>query len=819
MNLKHNTDWKTNMRADAYRCLVSDFPNILLVAFQRDGTTVAEWIGEDIAQISGYTAAELEADPSHWFGIVHPEDRDKLLGMYRRVAEGQHIGEEYRIYRKDGQIRWIADIGTSASVGEDGLFRSIRCLTDISYTKSAEYLNVDFNANIDQTVSESMVSGWSLIKNLDAVVFRVTKEMHPLALVGNIEKLIGYSEDEFKNHPSLLRESIHPDDMAKLWKNLRETEALRVPRSIEIRIRHRTGTTKWLHSILTPVFDKKGTLLFFDGVSLDITDRILAEQAHREAEAKYRSLVDSLDAVIFRLDPKGVPIAIYGNVFEISGYKISELMRDPTIWKKWVHPEDIERVLVTYREISATGERRAVEHRLVRKSGEPRWLRTHIAPRYDEQGNFICYDGIGIDVSESVAVKQREAGQTMRMCALTELSQALASSLDVQQILDITTKQVCSTLSCTCIGITVSPSVNQVQHVSACCVDHCANKYFIEAAAGINISVEKIFESRGVGPRIVEDIADIPNLSDILEKCTAPHPLGSVAIAPLTAGPDVVGAIISIRPHEQEFDRDAFWFFNEVASHASAALTTASLYSQQANIAENLQRSLIPLEPVVDNLDIATLYAPAPGESQVGGDFFDVFCVSDDTVALVVGDVSGKGFKAAIHTAEAKYMLRAFAHIDPAPLSAITRLNEALYNYLPDDIFITLVYMLIEPSKHSITYVNAGHEVCIVRSGKYNSLHELLPTGQMLGVTQCALYKAAQVLLLTGDALFCYTDGITDVSSNGTRFGYDALCNVISEAPAYDSKAILEYVMDKVHKFGAARQMDDQVALVVRNLV
>jgi len=1051
--------------AAVYDQLVSEFPTIRVVVCLPDGAAVAAWVGRDVAQLTGYSVAELEADPDLWLDIVHPADRERVRDACRRLAEGAHTREEYRVYRRDGQMRWVADMGAASSVSDDGLMSSIRCVTDITSTRAVGQIDVDFKELVEETPvgvtvrdttgrllycneaaariyladsrdellgtrvedivhpefgrefrehifpallegewsgerqlkrkdgsvvhlraaaspfrdREGRIAGvysilsditdlknteaalrtsqdrltavqdalpanlavvdeqgtivstnerwrrfaqangdpglkhtcegvnyldvcrraqgrsaegalgaleglvallrgeigelemeypchsptaphWfvmragriegrrgavvahiditrrklaeqalresegkyrSLVENLDAVVFRIDRDLQPLAMAGHPERLVGYTADEILRHPSLMRESVHPEDMTKLWEQLARSEAMRAAQPVEIRLRHRTGQVKWTQATITPVFDEGGKLLYFDGICLDITDRRLAEEARRQAEAKYRDVVESLDAVIFRVDPRGIPIALYGNVAEISGFTITELMQDPKLWMNCVHPDDLPGLSRYYEEIAATGERRVIEMRLVRRSAEVRWIRTHVAPRYNEDGELLHFDGVGLDITESVEAKQREAKRTARMRALTQLSQAFATTLDAQEILDMATKQVCTTLDCPCLAVTMTPDANHVQRVSICCPGHCEIEHLDGLARGAPMTVEQLFGRRGVRPGLVKDLARLSPLAAMFVECakqSGAGPLGPAVVVPVASGPDAVGIMVAARPRGQQIDQEDSWFVYEVASHASATLANAALYRQKATIAEHLQRGLIPVEPVIDGLDIATLYAPAPGDAQVGGDFFDVLRLGGGRVGVVVGDVSGKGLEAAIHTAEAKYMLRAFVHTEDDPTLAIDRLNSALFEYLPDEMFITMVYLVIDPARHSLTCVNAGHEVCVVRSREDMSLRELAPTGHMLGVARGIPYRAVEVQFAPGDDLVCYTDGITEVRSNGDRFGYDRLAQAIQDAPPADSRAVLESIVRVVRGFGASRQTDDQVVVVARLL-
>lgn len=795
--------------AAAYRRLVSEFGSIMVTVFHADGAPAAQWVGHDVAEIAGYSPAELEADPNLWTNIVHPADRPGLRAVRASAGGCACARDEYRIYRKDGQMRRVGDTMIATAVEPDGLVRCIRSITDTTDLKQAE-----------ASLRESEQMYRSLVENLDAVVFRIDRDMRPLVMIGNVEKLVGYSNEEMMRHPALWRESIHPGDMNKVWELIATAEARRTAQVFEFRIRSRTGSTKWLRGALTPIYGDDGRLLFCDGVGIDITERREVEKARRDAEARYRELVDSLDAVIFRSDPRNVLVALYGHVREQTGYTVAEMMSNEQLWMQIIHPDDLERVREFYRNVAATGERSAVELRVVGKSGEVRWVRARVAPRYDEEGGIKWFDGVVVDVTESVEARQQEARRTARMQAITEISQAFSSSLEAKQILDTAAVRVSDVLQCPCLGLTIEPFWNHVGHMSVSCPAGCNIQDLERVIRRSKVTVDEVFGPGGVNARIVEDVAQASALGAVFAECLYAAGCGlpgPAVIAPITAGPDAVGMLIGVRARGLHFDQEDLLFLTDVASHASAALANAVLYSHKSRVAENLQRGLIPAEPAVDGLDIATLYVPAPGEAEVGGDFFDVFGIDDKLVGLVVGDVSGKGFEAAIHTAEARYMLRAFAHVDSDPQEVMTQLNETLVYYLPDEVFITLLYVVIDLAEHALTYVSAGHEVCLVRRDE--DLEELPPTGEILGVTRGASYRSGKAAFEVGDILLCYTDGITEVRLNGEHFGYGRLRDALLEAPAGDSRAVVDHIMGRLRSLGTARQTDDQVVVVARALV
>ena len=917
-----------------YRRMVSQFPATCIVAGLADGSAVAWWIGADAARIFGYDVSELEDDPDLWINIVHPDDRERVLDAYRRLAEGAHVREEYRIYRKDGQMRWIGETIASAEATTETLVQSIRCITDITAAKSIAQRGIAFKALVDETPAGvtvrdltgrmiycnkacAVLYGFDTPQQMIGTTFedvmdpefveQFRQHMFPLILQGpwssdvrlvrrdgtavDVKATTSLFRDD-EGHPvavySILMDisqlkqvegtlrtkeeflrrrydaisagmivtdsqgriayannaagdilGLSPEQMLattahdSIWQFVREDGSPLPLDEFPPYVAIRTGkpvrgevvgvvsgeppSHHWIVLNCEPILDPAtGKVTEIIDTFVDITERKQAEQALAESEERYRSLVDTADAVIFRIDPQGRPIALYGCVAERTGYSIAEFMENPLLWRARIHPDDLERVGASYQEIASTGEPKAIEMRIVQRSGAILWVRTHNTPRYDGEGNLLYFDAVGLDISERVEAQQREARRAAGMVALADVSQAFASSLDAQHILDSATQRLCNALGSVSLGITFEPSNGRLLHLSTCCPRGRDTENLDRAIERTSTTIDDVFGPEGAKPRLVTDMRSVSRVGARFVDAAG---LGPGIVAPVTAGEGAIGILAGARPHGQEFDHEDLWFLTEIASHASAALASADLYKRQAHIAETLQRSLMPGKPVIECLDVATLYSPAPGEIEVGGDFLDIFPLDNDRVGLVVGDVSGKGLEAAIHTAEAKYMLRAFVHQNSDPSYVMSSLNQALYSFLPDETFITLTYFVIDAHQHTISYVNAGHEISLVLCRDYNALKEIRPSGPVLGVMTNAIYDIGYVPLEPDDTLVSYTDGVTDVRIDGDRFGYDRLRDAVAVAPPGDAQSLMDYVMSEVQSCGPCTQTDDQVIVVVRSLV
>ena len=246
------------------------------------------------------------------------------------------------------------------------------------------------------------------------------------------------------------------------------------------------------------------------------------------------------------------------------------------------------------------------------------------------------------------------------------------------------------------------------------------------------------------------------------------------------------------------------------------------LLKQQQRIAETLQRALLLDPPAAfQGLEISTEYAPAWDEAQFGGDFFDAFALNENMVALVVGDVTGKGLHAAQYTAEVKYALRVLLREYANPLPALSRLNSFLIEAQRLDgrdayslVCVVLAVLNTETGEVSIT--SAGMESpLIVR--KDGTVEEVPVDGMMIGIDNDAVYKATRRTLERGDVLLMVTDGITEARRGNEFLGVEGLGEVALRAASRETLSEMgKEIAAHAQEFAGGKQMDDVCLLLAR---
>lgn len=249
-------------------------------------------------------------------------------------------------------------------------------------------------------------------------------------------------------------------------------------------------------------------------------------------------------------------------------------------------------------------------------------------------------------------------------------------------------------------------------------------------------------------------------------------PVTAAAAAVPTPGAALMGAAVAFYARETSVGNDQIEALSVLAAHSGMAIENAQRFERQRRVARSLQDGLLLTDmPSIGSCDIATIYEPASGEADIGGDFFDVFDLPNGRFGLVVGDVSGKGAEAAAQTAMAKYMLRAFALRSSSPASVLFHLNNALSSGLAEDRFATLLYAVYEPEGYRCTIANGGHPAPLLYRKDRSEVTSIEAPGSLIGAFHDQQFEQSSFEMAPGDVLLAYTDGLLDVRSGNEHYG------------------------------------------------
>ena len=302
----------------------------------------------------------------------------------------------------------------------------------------------------------------------------------------------------------------------------------------------------------------------------------------------------------------------------------------------------------------------------------------------------------------------------------------------------------------------------------------------------------------------------------------------SFMAVPLQTGERVIGLIyVDTGDHISPFaqaDLDLMTVMANVAAirieHARLNLIEQAEKVMEVELAQasEIQRSLLPLEtPVVPGYELAGFNLAC---YTVGGDYYDFIPYSDGRVAVLVGDVSGKGLPASLMMSSLQARVHMLAESNPEPAPAVSILNRTLAARCPLGKFITFFYAVVDPATGKISYANAGHNLPhLIRA---NGTAELLPgSGMVLGILGNSHYDAYETELHVGDTLVLFSDGVTEARTpdGEEEFGDDRLAKFLVERQHVPTTEVITQLVDYLREWsGQFGFADDFTMLLMRRL-
>jgi hypothetical protein len=243
---------------------------------------------------------------------------------------------------------------------------------------------------------------------------------------------------------------------------------------------------------------------------------------------------------------------------------------------------------------------------------------------------------------------------------------------------------------------------------------------------------------------------------------------------------------------------------------------------EQLEIAGQVQSELLP--PLTERyvgVDLATEYTPA---EQVGGDFYDVFRLKDEGIALVMGDVSGKGVPAALLMGVIHGAVRSslWSESPSRHESESQQLNRLLCERASGERFASMFWCYHDPIAHTLSYVNAGHcpPLLTRKSGSKVEISRLHVGGPVLGVLPNARYEHATVQVSTGDLLLMYSDGLVEATNpHGEEYGEVRLRELLATLTEKSPDEIRRVILASLAAFSGTTGLRDDLTIVVAQFI
>jgi PAS domain S-box-containing protein len=446
------------------------------------------------------------------------------------------------------------------------------------------------------------------------------------------------------------------------------------------------------------------------------------------------------------------------------------------------------------------------------RTGEQRWRVTKSTAVNGPAGDVLLAVNVIEDVTET---KRSEMAQGL----LADASSVLASSLDYRTTLQQVAELVVPRLADWC-AVTIADD-DLLEQVAAAHVDPAlddlARDYATRWPSRVTGAggVPEVFRS-GEPLLIPEVTPDVLAAQPDPEQREALQRLGlfSVLAVPMATPDRILGVLALVTAQSRRrFTEADLELARELGRRAATAIENARLYTQLERVATTLQSSLLPPDlPEVPGWSLSSLYLPAGGETEVGGDFYDVFPTAAGWMA-VMGDVVGRGPAAASLTAMGRYTLRTAGTLVGTPTLGLARLNENLRER-GDMALCTAAVVLLRDNGSPASLVCAGHPLpYLIRGGEVRAVGRI---GPLLGAFEHGQWTSAALELERGDVLVLYTDGVLDARGSAGRFGESRLEATLAGVTSADDA--VERIRAALLEFAGSEQDDDVAVLAMQKL-
>jgi phosphoserine phosphatase RsbU/P len=290
----------------------------------------------------------------------------------------------------------------------------------------------------------------------------------------------------------------------------------------------------------------------------------------------------------------------------------------------------------------------------------------------------------------------------------------------------------------------------------------------------------------------------------------------SAVVVPIMASGEVIAALtLLVLDPASPVDGETVETARSLASQAALAIDNARLYQQQAGFADAMQRSLLPsAPPVLPGIEVGSVYESS-ARLDVGGDVFDFTTLPDGRLAVVVGDVTGKGIDAAADMAMTKYVFRSLTREHPDPGDFLRAANEVVVDEVHEGKFVTMLYLTLDLSTGELACASAGHpNPRLIRAD--GTVVELSPHGLALGIEPDQEYAEAREILEPGSVVVLFTDGVLEARSDGELYGERRLGRLLAERRDEPASDLARAVVEGARAFSGGDLGDDSAVVVVK---
>lgn len=347
-----------------------------------------------------------------------------------------------------------------------------------------------------------------------------------------------------------------------------------------------------------------------------------------------------------------------------------------------------------------------------------------------------------------------------------------------------------------------------------------------------NIDEEEVAEIKTSSQKVITK----KGMAGVLEKKTDPNKLyqslngsgyKSALSFPLVVQNREIGHLVLLKEVEDGFTKEMVDIINSFGSQACISIENFRLisealdnerYKEELKIAKRVQRSLLPKQTILNESFDLSAFSEAADE--VGGDYYDLYKINEKKIALIIGDVSGKGTSAAFNMSQMKGVFHSLVQLNLSAKEFLVNANNALSSCLEKTSFITISYFLIDSENKSVEFARAGHCPTLYFDSEAQEVKFFQNKGLGLGILRNSNYykyvEVNKVFFKTGDILMLYTDGITEAKNNlNEEYGYERLQNLLFENKNKESHEVQSAVISSLFEFCGEQPLNDDYTVVI----
>jgi serine phosphatase RsbU (regulator of sigma subunit) len=301
----------------------------------------------------------------------------------------------------------------------------------------------------------------------------------------------------------------------------------------------------------------------------------------------------------------------------------------------------------------------------------------------------------------------------------------------------------------------------------------------------------------------------------------------SILVFPLYVYGRHLGLLVLLKDLSDAFNREMIEIIRTFVNQACISIENYHLlseaienerYKEELEIAKRVQGSLLP-EILIKNEDF-DISAFTKAAAEVGGDYYDTYRIDENRVALIIGDVSGKGTSAAFHMSQMKGIFQSLVQLDLPPKKFIGVANHALGNCLDRTSFITTSFFVIDQTRKEIEFTRAGHCPTLIYEAENDEVVYLEDSGLGLGILRDDQFEqyidVNRRPYKPGDIVLLYTDGITEAKNvNNEEFGFQRLKEYLQNHSGESPAEIERGVLKTLTEFCGTKPPDDDFTLLI----